>query len=387
MRGSPPTSRDLRRERLVGNWGGASEHIGRRWEEVGLRILQGRVDSSSPWPVHRYRPRRLVPLAGDEALQLALSRSGLPSPDVIVLLDGDGGEESLQALDFKWNLEFASYDQIRAEGLRALLQRGVEPLDLLLATAVRGDPQSLPVLDGLLSSPNLPVNHWFLKSEQNLRQEYPIEPDEVIFEEVGPLEFFGPLPGWDLAKLLAQADRSGARLATLEGAEHYYRIGAGLQGAVAQFQTSIFVRQPPPVGADAAFGWLRARVRPPTSGGFLQHAEKLMATRSQLLGRLRSLARSPYRFSDLVETLRSRGVHLPEREDGLPPQERERWWDVLRKVATEHKELVYRTGLRLVRSGLSDAEALARMEGDYWRFASLARAHAEKLIDATLRGS
>ena len=387
MKGYAPSSRDLHRERMVGNWGGASEQIGRRWEEMGLQMLQARIHSSLPWPTRGYEPRTIVPLAGDEALQLALSRSGLPSPDVIIILEGKDGERLLQPLDFKWNLEFASYGQIRSEALRALLGRGVAPLDFLLASAIGRNPQELPILDGLLSSPDLPVNHWFLKSEQNLRQEYPIEHKEVIFERVDPLEFFGSLPGWDLSTKLAQLDRSNARLQTLEGAEHYYRIGAGLLGAVAQLQVSIFVRHPSPVSAQVAFDWFRTRVRPSISASFLQYAEKLMAARSQLMVRLRNLTRTPYRFSDLVENLKNRGVQIADREDGLPLQERERWGEVLRKVAVEHKELVYRTGLRLVQSGLSDVEALGRMESDYRRFITLAQNRADRLIDAVLANS
>ncbi len=385
MRGIPPSPRDLRRERLVGNWGGASEQIGRRWEEIGLEALRARVGSEAVWPVQQFRPQGVVELAGDNSLQLALSRSGLPSPDIIMILQDERGNRSLQALDFKWNLEFATYSQISAGALTALIQKGVAPLDALLSRSLEGDPETLPVLDGLLSSPSLPVNQWFLQSEQNKHQEYPIEAREVIFEEVDPLKFFGSLPGWELALLLAQADRSTGRLQYLDGAEHYYRLGAGLQGAVAQLQVSVFVRRPPAVTAAVAFDWLKARLRPPSSVGFVQMAEKLMAARGQLLARLRGLLRSPYRFSELAESLKARNLHLPEKEEGLPPEERERWGELLRKVAAEHKELIYRTGLRLAQAGLSDAEALTRLEGDSRRFASQARAHAEKLIATAIQ--
>lgn len=384
MRGLPPTPRDLRRERLVGNWGGASEHIGRRWEEMGLEALQSRVNSSASWPGDGFKPQGIVELAGDNSMQLALSRSGLPSPDVIMILTNGNGKKALQALDFKWNLEFASYSQIRAEAVVALLEKGVAPLDALLSQSLPEDPSTLPILDGLLSSPKLPVNEWFLHSDQNNRQEYPIEADEVLFEQVNPLDFFGSLPGWDLALLLAQADRSTARLQYLDGAEHYYRVGAGLQGAVAQLQVSVFVRQPPPVTAPEAFDWLKARIRPASSMGFVQLAEKLMVTRGQMLTRLRTILRSPYRFSDLVEALKARNLQLPEKEEGLPPKERERWGEILRKVAGEHKELVYRTGLRLVQAGLSDVETLTRLEADSRRFAAQARAHADKLISTAI---
>ena len=384
MRGQPPSNRELRRERLVGNWGGASEHIGHRWEEVGLRALHGRVDAGISWPEDAASVRKIVPLAGNDALQTALSRAGLPNPDVIVGLDMNGNGLTLQALDFKWNLEFASYGQIRAEATEALMQRNVRPLASLLTGELGTDPGTLPSVDGLLFAPDLPVNRWFLESEQNQRQEYPIEPKEVVFEEVDPTDFFGSLPGWEMGILLARTDRSQGRLESLEGAEHYYRIGTGLQGAVAQLEVSIFERKPPEVPATTAFAWLRAKVKPPTSQGFLQLAERLMSTRSALLARLRNVTRSPYKFANLAEALKQRGHPLPEREDALPAREREKWGELLRRVAVGHRELVYRTGLKLVETGLSDPEALARLEADERRLADRARLNAEKLLDAAL---
>jgi hypothetical protein len=384
MRGQPPSTRDLRRERLVGNWGGASEHIGRQWEELGLRALLSRVEAGMAWPEDGASVQKIVALAGDDALQTALSRAGLPNPDVIVGLDVGGNGLALQALDFKWNLEFASYGQIRAEATEALMERNVRPLSALLTSSLGADPATLPAVDGLLFTPELPVNRWFLQSEQNKRQEYPIEQGEVVFEDVAPAIFFGTLPGWEMGVLLARADRSEGRLESLEGAEHYYRIGAGLQGAVAQLEVSIFVRKPPVVPAGATFDWLRDRVKPSSSSGFLQLAEKLMSTRSALVARLRAVTRCPYRFADLADALKKRGHPLPDREETLPPREREKWGELLRKVAVDHRELVYRTGLKLVEAGLSDVDALARLETDSRRFADRARLDADKLLDAAL---
>lgn len=385
MKGGGPGPRELRRERLVGNWGGASEHIGRRWEELGLELLRKRLESpDQPWSTDGYRATEIMELAGDESLQTALARAGLPNPDVILIAENGSGEKALQALDFKWNLEFASYGQIRAEAIEDLLEKGIKPLQTLLARTVGGWAADIAVLDGLLFSPELPVNRWFIDSEQNGRQEYPIEPAEVIFQDVDAFRFFSPLPGWEMAVQLARLDRSEGRFQTLEGAEHYYRIGAGLMGAAAQLQVSVFVRQPPAVDAEHVMSWLRSKIKPPSSGAFVQHAEKLMAARSQLQARLRNLARSPYRFVDLSDALKKRGVTLPERESGLTPAERERWGGLLRRVATEHKELVYRTGLRLTEAGLSDAEALSRLEADSQRYADRAKAKAEQLINAAL---
>lgn len=383
MRGVLTSPRELRRERLAGNWGSASEHIGSRWEQIGLEALHRFVGDGRSWPADGASVRKIVPLAGDDALQLALSRAGLPNPDVLVeVVTGEGA--ALQALDFKWNLEFASYGQIRAEATQALMQKRVKPVVALLAGELGVDPAALPAIDGLLFSPELPVNRWFLDSEQNQRQEFPLEAREVIFEGVDPLTFFGPLPGWEMAALLARIDRLEPRLQQLEAAEHYYRVGAGLQGAVAQLLVSVFVRKPPEVLPEAALDWFRSRVRPAGSQAFLQFAEKLMSARSQLTQRLRALTRSPYRFADLATALKARGYALPEGEDQLQPEERVRWGEILRKVAVEHRERIYRTGLKLAEAGLSDAEALSRIEGDRKRFVDRAVLSADRLIDAAL---
>lgn len=384
MRGTAP--RDLRRERLIGNWGGASEQIGRRWEEVGLAALGSRVASGARWPGGA-QPEKVLPLAQGGDLEAVLSRVGLPNPDVIVVLRERSGRIALQALDFKWNVEFATYGQIRAEALRALLDYGVAPLQSLLADALDGLADGTAVRDGLLLAPELPVNRWFLGSERNNRQEYPIEEHEVLFEEVNAPAFFQPLPGWEMALLLARTDRSEPRLRVLETAEHYYRIGAGVQGAVSQLQQSVFVRQPPRLPAQEVFDWLRAKVRPSTSQDLSRYIERMMAGRIELQGRLRNLTRSPYRFSDLVAALKAGGVEVPEREEGFPPEERRKWGDLLRAVAVEHREVIYRTGLRLVGTGLSDAEALTRLEAEPARYADRAKAHAERLLAVALHGS
>ena len=63
MRGQMTSSRDLRRERLAGNWGGASEHIGSRWEAIGMEALRDQVAAGMPWPHDNATVLKLVPLA------------------------------------------------------------------------------------------------------------------------------------------------------------------------------------------------------------------------------------------------------------------------------------------------------------------------------------
>ena len=193
----------------------------------------------------------MIELAGDDKLQAALARAGLPNPDAILIAENGRGEMAFQALDFKWNLEFASYGQIRAEAIEDLMEKGIKPLQALLSRARLGSrPGRWPSSMGFSSPRSFRSTAGSSTQSQNSRQEYPIEPDEVIFQDVDAFRFFSALPGWEMATLLARLDRSEGRLQLLEGAEHYYRIGAGLLGAAAQLQVSVFVRQPPAVGAE-----------------------------------------------------------------------------------------------------------------------------------------
>lgn len=372
---------EIRREREIGNWGRASEHIGRRWEELGFERLHDMLNRRQHWPVDRYRPHSLVPLMSDTTIQASLARVGLPSPDVVVVLaDGRGGLV-LQALDFKWDLEFASYDQIRATALQALLQRDRGVLDAAIVRATGQPVAGNQCLDGLLFAPDSPANQRFLSSTLNQRREYPIEAREVILEPVDPTVFFSPQPGWELAVRLAALDRAAQTLQTLDGADRYYRLGAGLRGAVSQLQVSVFEADPPAVDAAAAIAWLQTQVRVLSSSALIAHVERLMAAREQRVVRLRRLTRSPYRLADLSRALAAQGIVLPERpDDGEVPPERQHWLEMLRRVGAEYRATIQRAGLRLTRGGLSDDEALARLEADRPRFVAGASALGERLI-------
>jgi len=368
----------VRRERRIGNWGHASEHIGMHWEEVGLARLLELLEGRRPWPRPGWRPSGWVALAADTAMQSTLSRVGLPSPDVIVAVARDGGARALQAVDMKWHLEFASYKQISAEALRELVAKGVRGLHEQLEALASPLDGGLDYVDGLLFSPDIPTNRAFLTSRENEQQEYPIEPQDVIFEPVDGREFFSALPGWEMALLLAKFDRALGVLATAEGAERYYRLGAGLQGAAAQLLSSIFVEEPPPVSADAAFAWLRRTFPAPSTTYLARVVDGRMAARQQLLVRLRELLRSPYRLSDLAQTLRRRGLAMPQSiEENSPLAIRCR--ELLRQVAIDHRETVRRAGQALVAKGASDPEALAAIARDSPRFRALAQADADRL--------
>lgn len=363
----------------MGNWGRASEHIGKRWEEVGLDLLLDLLEGRRPWPRQGTVPIGWVALSADSELQSRLSRVGLPSPDVIVgLRDVDGGR-AVQAIDLKWHIEFASYKQISAEALRELLARNVPGLCEQFVSGIFPLDESTAYRDGLLFAPEFPTNHAFLASAQNQRQEYPIERTDVLFAPVDGKYFFSPLPGWEMALLLVEYDRTPRSVDNVEGAERYYRLGAGLQGAAAQLLSSIFLEEMVPISAAEAFAWLSHSFRARPAGALAQEVDKAMAARGQLVSRLREVLRSPYRLSELSQTLRNRGIAMPQSIEEDTPQTAA-CRELLQQVTAGHREAVRRVGLSLVSQGKSDAQALAVVAHQPGHFLALAQVHADRLV-------
>jgi hypothetical protein len=204
---------------------------------------------------------------------------------------------------------------------------------------------------------------------------------------VDPEDFFASLPGWPMALRLASVDKAIRSIKTLDGAERYYRLGAGLVGAVAQLKTSVFDVGPLQVTAEEAVAWLRPQVVPLITGQMIDHVERLMAVRAQAVLRFRRLVRSPYRHGDLARALAARHVIMPEIKNGDNTPERRRWIDILHRVSEEYRATILHAGRRLVHDGLSDAEALAILEADVPRFSAAARSSAERLVDAALGGA
>ncbi|MCL4465367.1 MAG: hypothetical protein M1401_09660 [Chloroflexi bacterium] len=382
-RGRGPDLQAVRRERRIGNWGHASEHIGKRWEDVGLASLRPLLAGERPWPRQGAIPIGWLALSDDPELQSTLNRVGLPSPDVVVGLRSSQGELQLQAIDLKWHLEFASYKQISADTLRDLLAKAVPGLDEPLRAVIPGLDGQPAYKDGLFFAPDTPANHAFLAAPQNQRQEYPLERSDVLYGQVDGKEFFSVLPGWEMALLLAGFDRAAWSLENVEGAERYYRLGAGLQGAAAQLRSSVFLEEPLPVPAPEAFEWLLRTFNARPAGILAQEVDRAMAARSQLTNRLKELLRSPYRLSDLSVTLRQHGLPMPASIDE-DTEYAGRCRELLRQVGLGHKAAVRRAGMDLVARGDSDAQALASLGRQPGRFLALAQAHADRLVDRLL---
>ena len=352
----------------IGSWGNASDHIGQRWEVLGREALRLRIDAGElggalvPDAV-------LITLVDDERVQRGIQGLGLTNPDAL-LARRDEGRLLLHPIDFKWSIETATYRQISADALRALLDHAESPLRAYVAERLGLPPSAADVepRDGLFFCPDSRPNRAFLGSSENRRQEYPLAAEDVVLEGVAGRGFFDALPWWPQALFLAELDRVAATLDDVDGAERYYRLGAGLGGALVKLKTPIFATEPAASDVPEEATRLLAERRFRTGEEIIQHLRGSMADRDARVRRLKDLIRCPYGYGEMLSDLAAAGVVVPERSDGPDGRAaRERWGAVHRAIAAEHRAAVQTAGMALLRSGQSEVAALdslARQRGE-----------------------
>src|SRR5262245_38526156 len=209
----------------IGDWGRASEHIGQRWEHVAGPLAREKIGDGN----------HLVVLAATPTLMADVLSSGLPHADALRTWREDG-HMALEPLDFKWSLETASARQVSGETLGRLLAADLASLGSALSAAGKTlglDPSDgLQAHDGRFVAPVHPANHAALLAEPEL---------PTLLLPVEPHAFFAPLPGWEAARALARLEGSELdRLSSIEAVERYYRLGAGVEGALGRLHTGLF---------------------------------------------------------------------------------------------------------------------------------------------------
>jgi hypothetical protein len=341
----------------IGNWGRADEALGRRWEEVGLAALSPLLHKSRRIGTRSYVPIEVLPLADDEALRQEVHRSGLPNPDACLLGTAADGSAVLQPVDFKWSLERARLPQVGASTIQRLLEADLPAVQARLAAArVAAGLADLDLqcADGFFFAPEHPENRDYLASPANARAEFPLTPADVVCWSVDPRGFFASLDGWELGGWLARVDRSQGLLDTIDGAERYFRLGAGFAGALRRLATPLFGSAPAAVDAKAELERLRAVHRLATSAQVATHLERLMAVRDEHEQRLRGLEAALYPFRQLRHDL-ARSVGQPEAtSDGPIPGLRQHY----RVAQAAVRVWLRREGQALTQRGYSEAAAL-----------------------------
>jgi hypothetical protein len=363
---------DLWRLREVGGWGDAGRIVGLRWEEVGGTAAIERFGEC------------LIPLWRDKALGRWLGTVGLPNADAILVEHGGDGGLTLRPIDLKWTIDTAEYAQIAGETLRRLIEKAGARLTGLFP----GTPERWRYGDGLFVAPDRPLNHLFLRSASNRKREYPIERREVVVVGVEPGVFYSPLPGWALARRLAELERTDVER-DFETADRYYFLAVGIRGALLAAARSLFAErdggsdeQILRVDADddarslAAVERLIADRGARTARDLARQLGGAQAARQELRAQLRGLERSPYRYPDFASDARKAGLDVADTDEAATAALRLAYRDLSR----DHAQAVRARGRAIVATGASEQAALETLRAESDRFKREVRARAREAL-------
>ena len=361
---SPLEGRQLWR---IGDWGGASEQIGRRWEDVGVACLDALIGRERVGPDGLpYLPMRSLVIAGEPELAAQVQAHGKSHADAVLV--GVQDERSvLEPVDFKWTLETANPRQVGAEVLGELLTEPPPLLATRLAEVLAGlpTPNDPAHIDGIFLAPDSAANRAHLA---------PIGPLDAAWAALCPVdgpEFFSPLKGWDVATALARSD--GIQLRTLDMSERYYRLGAGVLGALRRLQSSVFDESLPEVDGPTLLAQLRRERRLITTGEVIAYFDRALSARAELTERLRDVERAGYPFGRFREDLAARGA-----ASGDDRRSSRIYGQVMKTLAQEMRT----EGRRLRAGGRQDLDVLSELDGQRARWLARGRVLLDEVLAA-----
>jgi hypothetical protein len=349
----------------IGDWGRASEHIGARWEVVAGELAHARIAPDN----------HLIVLAATPSLMSEVLASGLPHADALRAWREDS-HVGLEPLDFKWSLETASARQVSSETLERLLAAELSELKAALrpvrtAFGLEQDSDLAP-RDGRFVAPVHPANHAALLAEPEL---------PTLLLPVDARAFFEPLPGWSAARALARLESSNLdRLSGIEAIERYYRLGAGVEGALSRLESGVFETEPAHVDAEGLIGELRRQGKARTLNELLLYLQRELEQRKAIDERLAQLPRGAYPFGRLRSDLHKLGV---------PRAVLDSRGALGRAYAEDTREMIAairEAGRELVAGGVSPNAALDQLAAQSQRWFAIGAAHA-RIIAARLSTS
>jgi hypothetical protein len=344
----------------IGDWGRASEHIGAHWETVAGALARERLAPED----------QLIVLAATPSLMADVLASGLPHADALRAWRQDG-TVALEPLDFKWSLETASARQVSSETLERLLAAELGSLTAALEViraALGLEPGSeLAPTDGRFVAPVHPANHAALLADPEL---------PTLLLPVDPRAFFEPLPGWSAARALARLESSNLdRLSSIEAIERYYRLGAGVEGALSRLETGLFETEPAKVDAEALIGELRRAGQARTLNDLLLHEQRELELRKALDERLNQLPRTAYPFGRLRGDLHKMGVARSVLDS------RGALGRAYTEVTREMLGAIRVAGRELIAGGMTATQALEQLGSQPQRWAAIGAAQAHTIAE------
>ena len=316
--------------RLIGAWGEASALIGRRWEELGLALLEKRLPWSVPLGAGRTATiTHLISVDSGPDAGPALHAAGVSAPDLLLLGTlGRSGRLVVQAADFKASLDTANPAQVSAARLAGNLPRiASEVPDVAAAilaqapsTAYRealtnlmaGKVGSTIVPEGIFIAPDSAFNRWLHQLLANVRPgvRLPRLPRGAPatrsrhdgfqllahLEPVASATMLGTLEGWAEAGRLATLDGQRLASAELTVAERYWRLGAGLHGALRTLYRPVLAQLPTDWDATPALDRLVRRVRPTAAAALLSAMARAVEQHRPQWAREKEVLRCPVGF-------------------------------------------------------------------------------------------
>jgi hypothetical protein len=302
--------------------------------------------------------------------------SGLPHADALRAW-GKDGSVALEPLDFKWSLETASARQVSSETLARLLAAELPSLTAALdpiRTALGLDPDSeLVPLDGRFVAPVHPANHAALRAEPEL---------PTLLLPVDPRAFFAPLPGWTAAHALARLESSNLdRLSGIEAIERYYRLGAGVEGALSRLETGVFETEPAKVDSELLIAQLRRTGHARTLNDLLLYEQRELELRKGLDERLNQLPRTAYPFGRLRSDLHKLGVARSVLDS------RGALGRAYSEVTREMLIAIRADGRVLVATGMTATQALDQLGSQPQRWATIAVEQARTIAERLSAGA
>jgi hypothetical protein len=298
----------------------------------------------------------LVGLADDTRPSRVAARHAEPPSASSNGPDGNGPDAAaptgnaaavLEPVDFKWTLETAEPRQVGVEVLEALLEAPPEPLRRALERALLeagADPDGETILhEGIFLAPDHQENR------AQLQPRGPLPRALAVLRPVDPHTFFSPLPGWDVAVALARQD--GASLERLESAERYYRLGAGVLGALRKLRAGLFAEELPELDGPAELADLRRARALRQTGDVIAYLDRALIARAELGDRLRQVERQAYPYGRYRSDLAARGL-------GTEEGERRRWERLYGEIMKALGAAIRREGRALVARGSGELEAL-----------------------------
>jgi hypothetical protein len=340
---SPLEGRQLWR---VGDWGGASEHIGKQWEALGARALLTLLGVARPGPGgETYTPREAVIISATPDLAAQVQAHGKSHADAI-LVGTLNGEIVLEPVDFKWTLETAETKQVSTPVLMTLLDEPPPLLEHAILSAIQqisdasdGEPH---LHDGIFLAPDTAANRNHLAPRGSM------DPVWAALAPVSWEEFFPPLVGWNVALELARIERTN--ISTVEQAERFYRLGAGVRGGLRKLAAGIFSVEPAEFDDAAALATLQRDRKLRAVGDIVAYLDRALTSRSELVQLLRSMERGAYPFGRFAADLKAMGIDTRSED--------RRWRVLYGAIMKPLGGQIREAGLALVQSGATEQQAL-----------------------------